>query len=301
MPIRLPPLKSLEAFVTAGRHQSFKQAAAELNLTPSAISRRIKALEDHLGARLFRRLNRAVRLTEAGATYLGAVERAFDDIRRASSALTAPGGRRTLKISLLQSFATNWLIPRLSDFHERHPEIELDLQTSTGFVDFDRGDVDLAIRFGDGGWPGLAADRLFELQAFPVCSRRMLAAPEPLEAPADLARHTLLGVVQVADHWDMWLSAADVDPGLAVRRQNFDNAQMAYRSAENGLGVALGISILVEPYLLSGRLLAPFALRLPLAKSYYVASRREDAGEPAIAAFRAWLRRAAQTAKPLLR
>ena len=287
-PRPLPPLQALQTFVIAGRTLSFKDTGRQLGLTASAVSRRIKALERHLGVGLFRRINRGLILTAAGNAYLAKLGPAFDTIATASSAVRG-AKRRKLRLSLLQSFTSNWLIPHLADFYARHPDIELEIETSIDNVDFDREPVDAAIRFGDGRWPGLEATRLLEAEAYPVCHPRLLAGPSALRRPADLAQHILLQERHVPEFWPLWLAAAKV-PGLEPRgRMDFDNFQLLFQAAISGIGIAWGIDILLEPYLDDGRLVAPFAERIIQARSYYLVHRPRDRDDPAMKQFKRWV------------
>ncbi len=285
----LPSLNGLRAFEAAARHQSFTRAAEELNVTQTAVSHQIRTLEERLGLKLFDRRGRALQLTEAAKNYLPSVRSAFDELHDATERLIRRDGDATLTVSTLTSFAAKWLVPRLGGFQDLHPEISIRIMTSTASVDFDRDDVDVAIRYGRGDWPGLRVDRLIREDIFPVCSPKLLDGPHPLGRPDDLASHTLLHVVGFRDDWQVWLTAAKVDgvdPSAGLR---FDLIVNALQAAIDGLGVALGRTALVEGDLATGRLVAPFDISLPIEAAYYVVAPEQTADRPKIEAFRDWL------------
>lgn len=286
---RLPPLNALRAFEAAARHLSFTKAAEELSITPSAISHQIRGLEAHLGVCLFRRASRALILTDEGQSYLPALRDAFDAIHGATARLAARKAAGPLTVSLLSSFAVRWLIPRLPRFQSRHPEIEVRLSTTPRPVDFRREDVDCAIRHGRGRWPGLAADLLLSEDLFPVCSPQLLAGRHPLREPRDLAHHALFQIEMRRDDWRIWLNAAEIAGIDPERGPLFESSDLALRAAAEGLGVAIGSSALVEDDLKAGRLVAPFAGRLPTDSGYYFVVPEDRRDQPKIAAFRAWL------------
>jgi LysR family glycine cleavage system transcriptional activator len=291
MTARLPSLNGLRAFEAAARHLSFTHAAAELNVTQTAISHQIRRLEEKLGIRLFVRQNRALALTPQARDYLPGVHAAFNDLRLATDRLQRKGDDRVLTISTLASLAAKWLLPRLSAFQEVHPDIDVRITTSTALVDFNGGDVDAAIRYGRGQWPGLRADWLTADQVFPVCSPALLAGERPLRSPEDLAHHTLLhSSGGYDDDWRLWLTAAGLpanisrQPGLS-----FDMIFMTLQAAIDGLGVAVGRTTYVEGDLAKGRLVVPFDIRLPADAGFYLVSPEATADAPKLAAFRAWL------------
>src|ERR1700720_1757252 len=192
MTARLPSLNGLRAFEAAARHLSFTVAASELNVTQTAISHQIKRLEQELGIRLFVRQNRALALTPEAKDYLPGVRAAFNDLRLATDRVLRRDSDHVLTVSTLASLAAKWLLPRLSAFQEAHPGIDVRITTSTSLVDFKSGDVDAAIRYGRGHWPGFRAAWLMADDLFPVCSRALLTGEKPLRGPKDLAHQTLL-------------------------------------------------------------------------------------------------------------
>jgi LysR family glycine cleavage system transcriptional activator len=292
MPRALPPLNGLRAFEAAARHQSFTRAAEELHVTQTAISHQIRKLEEELGVRLFVRVPGAVHLTHEAEAYLAAVSGAFDGLRDATARLRdahEPDGPRTLRLSTTPSFATKWLVPRLAAFQAAHPDIGVEVSTGMELVDFRRGEVDVAIRYGRGHWAGLHATWLLAEDILPVCAPRLVGGVPPLRGPADLVRHRLIGVSQYADEWHMWLTAAGLPTALASRVTMFDMPILAIQAAIDGMGVAITHSPLVENDLAAGRLVAPFAMSLPSELGYYLVAPDASAQTPAIAALRDWL------------
>src|SRR6202012_553828 len=256
MTARLPSLNGLRAFEAAARHLSFTQAASELKGTQTAISHQIRRLEEEVGLRLFIRKNRALALTPQARDYLPGVRAAFNDLRLATDRLLHKEDDKVLTISTLASLAAKWLLPRLSAFQEAHPGIDVRITTSTPLVDFKSGDVDAAIRYGRGHWPGVRADWLTADELFPVCSPALLTGKWPLKDPEDLTHHTLLHTSGVYDDdWRLWLPAAGLPtdiskpPGLT-----FDLILMTVQAALDGFGVAMGRTSYVEADIAKGRL-----------------------------------------------
>ncbi|WP_119460322.1 transcriptional regulator GcvA [Rhodospirillaceae bacterium SYSU D60014] len=291
---RLPPLNALRAFEAAARHLSFAKAAAELHVTPAAISHQIKALEAHLGLPLFRRLNRAVLLTDAGQRCLSGVREGFDRLAEAMERVRAEGASGPLTVTVSPSFAGKWLVPRLDRFRQAHPDIDVRIDASSECADFTRDDVDIGIRFGTGRYPGLRVDHLMDDRVVPACSPRLVDGPHPLRTPDDLRWHTLLHV----DHatrdetwpdWRMWLLAAGVRDVDSNRGPKFSQASMAIQTAIEGHGVVLAEQILLADDLAAGRLVKPFDLSLSPGFAHYVVCLETAADRPKIAAFRDWL------------
>jgi LysR family glycine cleavage system transcriptional activator len=291
MNARLPSLNGLRAFEAAARHLSFTQAASELNVTQTAISHQIRRLEEELGMRLFIRKNRALALTPKARDYLPGVRAAFNDLRLATDRLLRRNDDNVLTVSTLASLAAKWLLPRLSQFQEAHPRIDVRITTSTSLVDFRGGGVDAAIRYGRGHWPGVRADWLMADELFPVCSPKLLEGNRPLRRPEDLAHHTLLhSSGGYDDDWRLWLTAAGLptnisgQPGLS-----FDLILMTVQAAIDGIGVAMGRTSYVQDDINKGRLVVPFHIALPADAGFYLVSPETGADPPKLAAFRQWL------------
>jgi LysR family transcriptional regulator, glycine cleavage system transcriptional activator len=293
---RLPSLNGLRAFEAAARHLSFTLAAAELNVTQTAISHQIKRLEEELGLRLFIRKNRALALTPKAKDYLPGVRAAFNDLRLATDRLLRKDDDNVLTISTLSSLAAKWLLPRLSTFQEAHPSIDVRITTSTGLVDFRSGDVDAAIRYGRGHWPGLRTQWLMADELFPVCSPVLLNGDKPLRVPEDLAHHTLLhSSGNFEDDWRQWLTAAGLPANISKQRGvTFDVSFMTVQAAIDGIGVAMGRTSYVQDDIAKGRLVVPFKIALPADAGFYLVSPEAADEPPKLKLFRQWLIAAAQ-------
>jgi LysR family transcriptional regulator, glycine cleavage system transcriptional activator len=288
----LPSLNGLRAFETAARHMSFTRAADELNVTQTAVSHQIRRLEEQIRKRLFVRKNRALALTREAADCLPAIRAAFDDLRRATERLQRPEREGLLTLSATASLAAKWLVTRVASFQDAHPGIEVRLTTSPHLVDFQREEVDMAVRYGRGNWPGLRTHWLLAEDIFPVCSPALMRGPKPLQRPEDLVHHTLLHTSVGREDWQLWLTAAGLPVSLAVRRGlSFDRRFMALQAAADGLGVALSSKNLGEADITAGRLVVPFELVLPADAGYYIVAPEETANTKKIALFRDWLLR----------
>lgn len=292
---RLPPLNALRAFEAAARHLSFKRAAEELNVTPAAISHQIKALEADIGTPLFRRLNRALLLTDAGQLLLPDIRDAFQSFHRAMDRLRSRASENVLTVATAPSFAAKWLVPRLDRFSRAHPELDVRISASMQMVDYETEGVDLGIRFGRGGYPGVTSELLLTDTAFPVCSPRLCDGEHPLRTPNDLRHHVLLhdeswqSNYESFPTWGMWIQGAGVEGVDATRGTRFNMTSDVINAAIEGAGVALGRSTMVEGDLAAGRLVKPFDLSVPVEFAFYVVYRRNALDSPKVAAFRDWL------------
>ena len=296
MTARLPSLNGLRAFEAAARHLSFTLAASELNVTQTAISHQIRRLEEELGIRLFVRQNRALALTPEARDYLPGVRAAFNDLRLATDRLLRKDDDRVLTVSTLASLAAKWLLPRLTDFQEQHPGIDVRITTSTSLVDFQRDNVDAAIRYGRGQWPGLRADWLMADELFPVCSPSLLRGDKPLRQPEDLKGYPLLHTSNAnSDDWRLWLTAAGL-PGDIARQPGitFDMIFMTIQAAIDGIGVAMGRTSYVQDDIAKGRLVVPFKIALPADAGFYLVAPEGRREAPKLAAFREWMIAATQ-------
>ncbi len=295
---RLPPLNALRAFEAAARHLSFVKAADELAVTPGAVSHQVRLLEDYLDVQLFRRQTRGIRITEAGQDALPLISEAFDVLGRAGDRLAAHRTAGTLVVSVAPTFAAKWLVPRIEDFHEQHPDIDVRIDAAKRVVDFAREDVDVAIRFGAGDFPGLTAWPLFQQadEIFPVCAPHLLSAAQPLREPNDLAGQVLLHADWVTSgttwpNWPAWLEAAGAGHLDCTRGPRFTTWALAIQAARQGQGVALGSKLLVGDELASGELVKPFetTLRAPRELGFYLACPEASVSRPKIRAFCDWV------------
>src|SRR5690348_1134138 len=294
MTARLPSLNGLRAFEAAARHLSFSQAASELNVTQTAISHQIKRLEEELGVRLFIRQNRSLTLTQQAQEYLPGIRAAFNDLRLATDRLLRKDDDHVLTVSTLASLAAKWLLPRLTAFQDEHHGIDVRITTSTNLVDFQRDNVDAAIRYGRGQWPGVRSDWLMADELFPVCSPSLLRNDKPLRTPEDLKDHVLLHTNN-GDDWRLWLTAAGLP--TSISRQpgiTFDMTFMTVQAAIDGMGVAMGRTSYVRDDIAKGRLVVPFRIALPADAGFYLVSPQGRREAPKLAAFRQWLVAATQ-------
>lgn len=296
-PRRLPSLNALRAFWAAARHRSFAAAADELHVTASAVSLQIRQLEEELDLKLFERTPKGLVLTAEGTRLLPGIDQAFEHLKGSIALIdddAAPGMAR-LSISVAPSFATKWLLPRLGGFMERHPDVEVDVNASIELIDFAKDDVDLAIRYGAGNYPGLAVELLLEDGIFPVCSPELLMRygqrnPMRVFSEAPLLHDASVDRDPSLPSWKMWLKAgglAEVDWRKGPR---FNQTALTLDAALAGLGIALAPALLVEADLAAGRLvrLAPDEMKGDFA--YYIVHPAEKAGLPALQQFKSWLR-----------
>ena len=285
---RLPSLNALKAFEASARQESFTKAAQELCVTQGAVSQQVKALETELGIRLFRRERQRLAITDAGRSYLEVVRDAFDRLAMGTERLLQRQNSGTLTVTTSPNFAAKWLVHRLGRFSEAHPGINLRVSASIQHVDFAREDIDLAIRHGDGQWPGLHVARLCVEELFPVCSPKLLRGRGALRSPRDLRNCTLLHVNDRRD-WAKWLEQADVRDVDLTRGPLFNQASMAIDAAVDGQGIALARTALSAWDLIAKRLVRPFALGLHAPFSYWIVCPNSTARLPKIATFRDWL------------
>ena len=285
---RLPPLNALRAFEAAARHLSFTQAAEELNVTQAAVSHQIRSLEDWLGFPLFRRLSRALILTEAGQLLYPEVREALDILATAVNRVQRQDEEGVLTVTTMDSFAQSWLVPRLGRFRQSHADIDVRLVMNDRMVDLAREGMDVAIRYGRGSWPGLTVTLLRTEELFPVCAPELLAEGPPLVTPDDLSHYTLLHDEMPVD-WRDWLAAVGCDTVNAERGPGYSHSNLVLLAARAGEGVALGRSVMVADDLAAGRLVRPFDFALPAPQAYYLACVQGAEDRPKVRAFREWL------------
>lgn len=281
---RFLPLNSLRTFEAAARHLSFSRAAEDLRLTHSAISHRIRALEDHLGVTLFVRRARGVELTEEGRVLASSVRQAFACISGALSALQ-PASKSTLTISVLPAFAARWLIPRLGQFSAKYPEIQINLRTSSTLPNF-RGDgVDVGIQFGAGRLPGIRSEKLFGECLYPVASPRL---PRGLpRSPDDLVDYVLISDSIAA--WEPWLAAAGLDRSRMRFGNLYGDSALLRDAAVHGQGIALAHGSLADQDVASGRLMRLFDTIVQCESAYYLMYPSAREHERKIRLFQEWL------------
>lgn len=285
---RLPFLNGVRAFEAAARAGSFAGAAEELHVSPAAVSRMVKLLEQRLGLALFERAANRLALTAAGRSYQAGLTQILDSLALLTDQVTAMGSRRVLTVGVGPTFAIRWLIPRLADFRRRAPDVDVRITTGGQATPFDP-DWSCGITLGDGSWPGLVAEPLFAADLLPVCAP---ALARGLAAPADLDPAALLRVAHAPEDWPRWLQAAGL-PRAAAAGPEFEYYGHALQAAVDGVGVAMGIRPYVDDDLAAGRLVAPFALTVSKGKGWYLVYRAGRVGEPGFDAFRAWMTAAA--------
>jgi LysR family glycine cleavage system transcriptional activator len=285
---KLPPLNALKAFEAAARHESFTRAAEELCVTQGAVSHQVKALEEVLGVKLFNRERQRLVITEAGRDYLIVVRDALDRIALGTENLIQRQSSGVLTVSTSPDFAAKWLVHRLGSFAEAHPNIDLRVSATLHHVDFASEDVDVAVRHGEGNWPGFDVTRLSAEELFVVCSPKLLAGRNPVRRPADLVRFPLLHL-DSRDDWARWLEAAGIPDAELLHGPVLNRASMVIDAAVDGQGIALARTTLAAWDLSNGRLVRPFPQALRLKKTYWIVCPRATAALPKIRTFREWL------------
>ena len=302
---RIPPLNPLKVFETVARTENLTGAAHELHVTQSAVSRQISVLEAYLGVELLRRQRHGVSLTKAGRAYAEQIVPAFAMIANATGELLKDSSQDALRLLTYTTFAAKWLIPRLPDFHAKHPGIEVRLSTAVPDVDFDRDEVDMAIQFGDGQWPNTQSDRLFTDQTEPVCSPAFLAmyAPES-QHPESLLRQRLLLSRYRRNDWSDWLEINQLTSmSVDSKRMSFGSSILALQAAVDGLGIVIGQTRLLASDFETGRLLRPFAgtrwKPLRSDRAYYLLRPLHQRESNKTWAFREWLLQTVKELPPL--
>jgi LysR family glycine cleavage system transcriptional activator len=284
----IPSTQALRAFEAAARHLSFQQAAAELNVTPGAVSRQIQTLESALGTRLFQRRHKQVALTQTGRDYLDDIRTPLTQLAAATARVRDGGDNSALSICAYPTFAIRWFIPRWGRFFDRHPEIDVRLTTSLAPVDFARDDYDLAIQVATEGAtpPGLQAHKVIDVETVPVCAPALAAR---LQRPEDLAQVTLLHGDPRPQDWARWLQFAGVDGIDTEQGLRFESLNLAIQAAIEGLGVAIAIKALLHDDLARGRLVRPFPHARRTRRPMYLLYPETKAPNPKLLAFRDWI------------
>ncbi len=291
MPVirRLPPLNALRSFESAARNQSFNEAAEELCVTPSAISHQVKSLEEFLGLKLFRRERRQVSLTAAGERYLPSIQLALDEVESATRRLMTSPNLSAVNISVAPAFLSRWLVPRISRFQEQYPDVELRFSATTGYVDFEHSDTDMAVYYGEGDWKGVDIHFLRHLVSTPVCSPALL--DKGLKEPCDLLSTTLIHVSGRRQEWQQILRQLGVRATGLTRTMSFSSTALAVSAAIEGIGVALADRALVQRELDSGQLVVPFDITLDKPKGFYLVYQEKRQLTHGMEAIRDWMLR----------
>ena len=273
---------------------SFSKAAKELSVTPAAVGHQVKSLEHTLNERLFIRLNREIQLTEAGAQLLPGLSEVFAQLTQVMANFRKADANRTLTVSTPISVALKWLIPKLSQFKKRHPDINIRIDSNNELVNFSQEDIDIGIRYGFGDYPELHVIRLTEkANMFPVCSPDLLKGTHPLNAPEDLVNFTLLDQPIVSNSrmwpdWELWLDLVGCPDVEAHNKVQFDQSLTAMQGAVEGQGVALVDEVIAGEELASGKLVKPFDLSYLLPCSYYIVCPKNIADQHNVRIFIDW-------------
>ena len=285
----LPSIACLQAFESVARHGSITRAAAELNLTQSAVSRQIHQLESLLDVLLFERIRQRVVITDAGKLYLNDVNRAMSGLKDATSRIMACGGNTDLlNLAVLPTFATRWLMPRLKDFIQKHPGATINLATRLVPFDFGVEPFDAGIHYGSATWAGAVAHHLMDEETVPVCSPRF-EAEQRIKKPADLMRTVLLHQTTRPEAWTEWFDRAMVENAHALRGPRFEQFTMIAQAAICDLGVALLPKLLIEEELASGKLVMLFDRSIRSANSYYLVVPETKTSSLLTVAFTHWI------------
>lgn len=285
----LPPLNALRIFAVVGKLESITDAAANLCVTPAAVSRQIRLLEEHLQTRLFLRQHRGIVLTQAGREYHTDIAKLFAGLHKATQSLTAGTQNKTFIIKAPHSVAIRWLLPRLADFHRTYPDMDVKVETSVIPPNFEYENIDAAIFMGDGRWKDLLSYKLMTHELVPVCT------PEKgkrLLSPADLEGEVLLHTTSRPDYWRVWLQAAQLPHLVSARSMHYQASVLTYEAALEGYGIAIAHKAMVQKELDEGKLVMPFDLTVDLGDEtyYFVLPMLEQTrGSPILKQFRSWV------------
>ncbi len=290
---RLPPLNALRAFRSVGRHLGFSAAAEELHVTPAAISQQIKNLEDILGATLFHRTGRETQLTEAGQILLPGIEKGFNELENAVRVCRAHGDASYISCNTVGGFAARWLVPRLPNWTEKNPKVDVRISTTNEWVTFERQDIDIAVRLSTGREEGLETQRLQGESIVPLCSPALLNQEPLLRKPDDLINHQLIHFAplggRINTRWADWLELVKVDTVDPSRGVFLNNGMAALNAAIAGQGVVLAPKTIANDDLEQGTLVIPFDIELPTELAWYIIAPPENLARPEISAFKDWL------------
>lgn len=291
---KLPPFKSLKAFESVARLNSFAKAAAELFVSPGAVSQQVKLLEDQLNVLLLDRSQKSVKLTPAGEVYYPLIHEGFNDFYKAGQRLASYNSQNQLTVSALPSVASQWLSPKLFQWCDQNPEVELKIIAQHTEVDFNNSDVDFRISYGKNHPENLISEKLFTDEVFPVCSPDLLTGSTQDEKIKCLKGLTLLHVDwgwqdKMPPSWNDWIQAAGIPEIETLKGPRYNLSSMAIKESIEGRGLMLGQKMLVENDLAAGRLIKAFDLSLPLPEAYYIVYREDVRAKPHAVNFLNWL------------
>ena len=282
---RLPPMQALRAFEAAARERSLSRAAASLSVTHGAISHQIKALEQDLGVRLVERAGRGIRLTDEGERFATRVRAAFAELASAVQEMAHRANPRRLRVTCTPSFGARWLLPRIGRFIAAHQDMDVYISATNALIDFDRDDMDVAIRYGFGQWPGLFSEHLTDDAFFPVCSPR-IAGGVP-KRPEDLARYTLLRADD--EFWKPWFDAASLAMPEPARGPTYNDSSHLLQAAADGQGIALARRTLIGKDLRNRVLVRPFSIEVASPRKFFLVCPPRMQQTAKFGAFRQWL------------
>ena len=286
---KMPSLSALRAFEAAARHLSFRKAADELNVTHSAVSHQVKGLEEQLGVVLFSRAARSVVLTEEGAFYYPILRDAFDRISDGTRFLTATGSPDSLCVQVYITVAMRWLVPRLHDFQQTEPGMQVRLSTSYLDWEFDRNDADVAILYVRKKQPDLHYVPLFDAVMYPVCAPHLMEGENAIQSPKDLTGHALLRVYTAPEEWDNWLNQAGVPELTEAPGPTFDSYILSLQAAIDGQGIALVNGPWAKEDIRTGRLVRPFDYEVRRPGGWCLVYRKDRKNDAGIRKFQNWL------------
>ncbi len=282
-----PPLHWLRAFSASARHLSFTDAAQDLLITQSAVSKQVRLLEQALGQQLFIRRHRGLTLTEAGRNYLPIVERAFNTLEQGTRSFLGYSTGRNLHLKVNYSFAAFWLTDCLDEFMDLYPEVQMTVSTALWEQEFHEANAEIEIHFGREDMFREGAIRLQHEYLMPVCTPEIAAR---LQLPQDLAGERILDLTGISEAWDFWLSRSGVKGLTLDERHYFSTYVLALNLAQAGKGVSMGHTSLIERALARGELVAPFDLKVPGREGYFLIQNKGTAPTPYAARFVEWIR-----------
>ncbi len=282
----IPPLNPLRAFEASARTGSISKAAEELHVTPTAISRHVKTLEDYLDVPLFHRRPSSLELTPAGRTYAISLSRAFEEIARATKNLKSSSKELHLSIRSYTTFMVKWLMPRLASFQLKHPEVHVQLSTGYESVDLERDRIDVWIRYGRGQWPGFAIQPVFKDRIRPFAATFFR---KELKSPDDLQDYVLLRHSRRADDWSDWLEKSGAQTGRGIKTLDFDDLALVFEAADSGMGIGITQEEYLKHDQLKGKFYWPFNTVLERDTGYFALTSLRHEENPAVGLFLDWL------------
>jgi LysR family glycine cleavage system transcriptional activator len=286
---RLPPFAALRAFEAAARYGSFKKAAEDVCLSASAISHQVRSLEEFLGVKLFNRDSGKPVLTTAGMAYIESINEIFDRLDAATNNVSARGERRALVINVFPSLVSCWLLARLPTYQAANPEVDIKFLSSYIPLEFGSGDIDLAIRYGDGDWPGMHSVFLLHDELFLVCSPELMEQLPPLDRLEELKNFTFIHCAQDTEEWKQWAGMANYEDLEMKSRMEFDSRSLVLEAVSRGLGIAIGRLPYALSFLESGKICAPYPVRLRTGSDYYLVYPEHHGTYSNVKSFQTWL------------